>query len=82
MPVEFVRMGRNGRLSLPAKVRREIGMPEGGSLMVRVEDGEVRLEPMAHAIARVQALVRGYVPEGTSLTAELSAERRLAAEQE
>lgn len=45
-------------------------------------NGEVRLEPIAHAIARVQALLDDYVPSTLSLADELSAERRAAAERE
>jgi len=82
MQPDHVMMSSNGRLVIPAKVRQQLGMPNGGSFVMRVENGEVRLEPIAQAIARVQALVRRYVPEGVSLVDELSAERRIAAESE
>jgi AbrB family looped-hinge helix DNA binding protein len=75
-------MGSNGRIVIPANIRNQLGMPQGGSFVAHVENGEVRLEPIAHAIARVQALLDGYVPSGVSLADELSAERRDAAERE
>jgi len=82
MQADHVMMGSNGRLVIPAKIRQQIGMQSGGSFVIHVENGEVRLEPIAHAIARVQALVRHYVPQGTSLVDELLADRRMAAESE
>jgi len=75
-------MGSNGRIVIPANIRNQLGMPQGGSFIAHVENGEVRLEPIAHAIARVQSLLEGYVPSGVSLAHELSAERRAAAERE
>jgi hypothetical protein len=39
------------------------------------EEG-LRLYTPAQAVARVQALVRRYVPEGRNLSAELISERR------
>jgi AbrB family looped-hinge helix DNA binding protein len=75
-------MAENGRIVIPSNVRQQIGMPKGGSFVVHVENGEVRLEPIAHAIARVQALVGQYIPDGMSLVDELSADRRAEAERE
>lgn len=82
MRTDHVIMGSNGRIVIPANIRNQLGMPQGGSFVAHVENGEVRLEPIAHAIARVQALLDGYVPSGVSLADELSAERRDAAERE
>jgi AbrB family looped-hinge helix DNA binding protein len=75
-------MAANGRIVIPANIRNQIGMQQGGSFIAHVENGEVRLEPIAHAIARVQALLDDYVPSGISLADELLAERRTAAERE
>jgi len=75
-------MANNGRLVIPAAIRDQIGMPRGGSFVVHVEGRQVRLEPIEQAIARVQALVRQYVPEGVSLADELLAERRAEADGE
>jgi antitoxin PrlF len=77
-----VTMASNGRIVIPATIRNQIGMPKGGSFVAHVENGEVRLEPIAHAIARVQALVNQHVPSGVSLADELSSERRTEAKRE
>ena len=82
MRADHVTMSSNGRIVIPASIRNKIGMPQGGSFVAHVENGEVRLEPIAHAIARVQALLDDYVPNDVSLAEELSAERRVAAERE
>ena len=82
MKTEHATMGANGRIVIPANIRNQIGMPRGGSFIVHVENGQVRLEPISHAIARVQSLLDDYVPAGTSLADELSAERRDGAERE
>jgi antitoxin PrlF len=81
MPQNVV-MASNGRLVIPANVRSELGMQNGGNFIVHVEDGQVRLEPIHAAVARAQAIVRRYVPEGVSLVDELAEDRRREAEGE
>lgn len=71
-----VTMASNGRLVIPAPIRAELRLENGGRLVARVQDGAIVLEPIAHAIARAQELVRRYVPEGVSLADELIEERR------
>jgi bifunctional DNA-binding transcriptional regulator/antitoxin component of YhaV-PrlF toxin-antitoxin module len=82
MQSDHVTMGANGRMIIPAGIHNRIGMLQGGSFVIHVENGEVRLEPIAHAIARVQSLVREYVPSDVSLAGELSGDRRSEAERE
>jgi len=75
-----VAMASNGRLVIPANVRSELEMQDGGNFIVHVQNGEIRLEPIRAAIARAQAIVRRYVPETASLVGELTEDRRRAAE--
>jgi antitoxin PrlF len=82
MQPDHVTMAANGRMIIPAGVRNRIGMPQGGSFVAHVENGEVRLEQIAHAIARVQSLIREYVPGDESLAGELSGDRQSEAERE
>lgn len=79
---EHIAMAANGRLVIPASIRSELGMQDGGAFIVHVENGEIRLEPIRTAIARAQALVRAHVPHGVSLVDALSEERRREAERE
>lgn len=82
MQPDHVAMSANGRIIIPANIRSQIGMRQGGSFVVHVENGEVRLEPIAHAIARVQSLLDEYIPSDVSLADELSADRRAESERE
>ena len=79
---QHVAMASNGRLVIPANVRSELGMPDGGNFIVHVEDGHIRLEPIQSAVARAQAIVRRYVPEDVSLVDELTEDRRRESEGE
>jgi AbrB family looped-hinge helix DNA binding protein len=75
-------MASNGRLVIPANVRSELGMQDGGNFIVHVQNGQIRLEPIHAAVARAQAIVRRYVPETASLVGELTEDRRREAETE
>ncbi len=72
----------NGRVVIPADIRAALGVKDGGKLIARVENGALVLETVHAALAKVQAMIREYVPEGTSLVDELIAERRAEAERE
>ncbi|CAK0758843.1 AbrB/MazE/SpoVT family DNA-binding domain-containing protein [Azospirillaceae bacterium] len=82
MSQSHITMAENGRLIIPAGMRAEIGLPEGGKMVARVENGTVILEPFEDAVRRARDLVRRYVPQGISLTDELVAERHAATERE
>lgn len=47
MPRTFVAVNRQGRLTLPADVRRHLGIGEGSQLEVRVQDRWIELRPTA-----------------------------------
>lgn len=72
----------NGRVVIPANMRAQMGLSQGGKVVARMENGAVILEPIEAAIQRAQTMVRKYVPVGTPLVAELIADRREAAERE
>lgn len=65
-----------GLLFLLSTGRRALGVEEGDELVVRLEDGELRLSSRKTSLKRAQERVRRYVPEGVSLSDELIAERR------
>ena len=70
------RLGSDGRIVLPAVVRRALGLRPGDQLIVDVEGQEIRLVTVAEAARRAQELVRHYVDPGESLAESLVAERR------
>ncbi len=77
-------MANNGRLVVPAALRAEVGLPDGGDFLARVEDGIIILEPHQRAMERVRTLVRRYAPaeEGANVVDELIAERHAEAARE
>jgi AbrB family looped-hinge helix DNA binding protein len=78
----WTRLSEKGRLVIPAAIRAALGMDVGGVLEMRVVDGELRISTMRSRLRRAQESVRKYIPEGVSLSDELSAERREAAKHE
>ena len=71
-----VRVGPGGRIVIPAAYRQALGIGVGDELILRLEDGELRLLTAKQAIEQAQALVRRWVPAERSLADELIAERR------
>lgn len=71
-----------GRVVIPAKLRRAIGLRTGDTVIIRLaEDGLVITTP-ERAVRAAQALVKEYVLDRRQLADELVAERRLEAGQE
>jgi bifunctional DNA-binding transcriptional regulator/antitoxin component of YhaV-PrlF toxin-antitoxin module len=75
-------IGPNGRVELPAPLLEAAGFHVGDAVIAEVDAREVRLRSVDQAIAEVQAMVRGFVPDDVSLVDELIAERRREAERE
>lgn len=76
------RVAEGGRIVIPAEYRQALGLHVGDDVILRLEDGEVRILTLQKAIQRAQELVRRYVPEGRSLADELIAERRMSSNDE
>ncbi len=75
-------MGPQGRVVIPAALRRELGLRPGDRLLARVEDGQIVLETREAIMARIKARFAAAVPPGVSLVDELIAERRAEARRE
>ncbi|WP_367978768.1 AbrB/MazE/SpoVT family DNA-binding domain-containing protein [Spiribacter onubensis] len=73
-----IQIGPQGRLVVPADLRRELGLNPGGRLLVRVEDGALILEPRQSVERRLQARFSQVDPK-VSLADALIAERRAVA---
>jgi antitoxin PrlF len=70
------KLAEGGRIVIPAEYRQALGLQVGDEVVLRLEDGEVRVFTPRQAIKRAQELVRRYIPQGRSLSEELIAERR------
>jgi AbrB family looped-hinge helix DNA binding protein len=82
MKSTHVTMARDGRIVIPAVARKALGLPDGGALVLRIEAGVIMLEPISHAIARAQAMVKPYATPGVLMSDELIADRRAEAAKE
>jgi AbrB family looped-hinge helix DNA binding protein len=82
MEAQRVKIVDGGKLVIPAAMRRELGINTGDTVLVDVDDGELRVRSVPRALERARAILRKYVPEGVGLADELIAERRREAERE
>ena len=76
-----VHVGPQGRVVIPAHMRRELGIRPGETLVAHVEDGRLVLEKPEQILARLQAMFARIPPE-ISLVDELIAERKREAQRE
>ena len=76
MDEKVVILGENGRLVIPATYRKRMGVSPGDKLILRYEDGALKIMTPRQAVRFAQSLVRRYVSEERSLADELIAERR------
>lgn len=75
-----VRLGPQGRLVVPAALRKALGFQPGEALIARVEAERLVVEKAAAAERRLHEYFRKF--EGRSLADELIAERREEAARE
>jgi AbrB family looped-hinge helix DNA binding protein len=61
---QIVDVGREGRVTLPAAVRRQLQLAEGSQLEVAVEDGRVVLTPLVTVPRSVLAQLARHAAEG------------------
>lgn len=78
----WVKVDASGRLVIPKDMRDALGIPEGGELRLRVEDGELHGLGRMAALRQVRGMLRGLVPPGVSVVDEFIAERRAEAARE
>lgn len=76
-----IQIGRQGRLVVPAALRRELGISPGERLLIRVKDGALILEPRHVVERRLRERFRKVGPN-VSLVDALIAERRVEAARE
>ena len=77
-----VKLDKAGRLMVPRKLRRELGINQNSRLLVRVEDGGLRVETREVALRRLQEYMRKFKKPGESVVDEFLAERREEARRE
>lgn len=75
-PTERVSLDSAGRLVVPAKFRKAIGLQPGDSVTVTLEDDALSVRTARDTLSNARALMRAKNPAGKSLVDELLAERR------
>jgi len=55
-----VTIAPNGRMSLPADIRKRLGLSGGGAVLVEETSDGVVLRTVAQAVARAQSMARQY----------------------
>lgn len=76
------KLGQSGRIVIPTEYRRKLSLEAGDEVIMHLDEDGLHLYTPAQAIARAQALVGRYIPEGRSLSEALVSERREEATRE
>jgi len=77
-----VKLGDAGRLVIPARYRKELGVSEGDRLVIRMTEGRLEIMTPQQAVETARGIIRKYIPKGRKLSEELIAERRKEAARE
>lgn len=80
--IAVLKVGPQGRVVIPASMRKALGLEPGQILVGHVEDSRLVLERRDTVLRRVQARFSAAVPRDVSLADELIAERRQEARRE
>ena len=76
------KLNANGRVVIPAAVRKALDFRPGDELIMRVEDGELHLSTRRQALAGRERMIGQYIPSDEDLTQSLIDDRRREAERE
>lgn len=60
-------MSPNGRLSLPVELRRAMGLEKGGTVVVDLDEGAIRLRTVDDVVAAAQHSARQLAGKGASV---------------
>lgn len=80
-----VKVDASGRVVIPKEQREQLGIPDGGTLLLTVEDGELRATTRLAALRRLQRKLAALAQpggDGGSAVDELIASRRAEATRE
>lgn len=75
MDARFIPVADNGRMNLPADIRRKLGIQAGGKVVIEETENGYRLTGPAERAARIKKLMQPYLG-GKSMADELVKERR------
>ena len=67
---------KDGRIVIPARFRKELGIRPGDKLVVQLQNNELRIYSRAEALRKLQNQVTRTFPRGVSLAQQLIEDRR------
>jgi len=76
---ERARLDPAGRIVLPARFRKSLGLKPGDPVTVTLESGTLRVRTAKAALEKAKSLMRDRNPRRRSVVSELIDERRKAA---
>ncbi len=76
MQQQNTKIGEGGRLVIPAAYRKALDLHPGDELIIRIENGELRLFRQSQALQRIRAAVRKKITKKVSHVDEFLAERK------
>jgi AbrB family looped-hinge helix DNA binding protein len=76
------RINENGRIVIPAVIRKGMGLKLRDSVVMSLEDGVLRIEPQKARVRRVEQSLSKLIPADRVLSDELIVERREEAQRE
>lgn len=76
------RINENGRIVIPADIRRKLGLHPGDTLYLSVDGDKLSIESHSGRIRRIQESLRRLIPPDRLLSEELIAERQEEARRE
>lgn len=71
-----VNITANGRMSLPAAIRKRLGLEGGGAVLLEETDEGVVLRTVTQAVARAQAIAKKYASNPDASVDAFLANRR------
>lgn len=74
-----IKVAGNGRMVLPASVRKAMGLHGDAKVILTIEDDQVRLTPIGHGVSRAQALYREHAKQARTTDDFLSDRKTEAA---
>lgn len=73
-----IKVASNGRMVLPASVRKAMGLHGDAKIILTIEDDQVRLAPIGHGVSRAQALYREHAKQART-TDDFLSDRKVEA---
>ena len=74
-----IRVAENGRMVLPASVRKALGLQGDAKLILTIDEDEVRLTPLRKGVSRARALYQQHA-KAARTTDDFLEDRRAEAE--